>query len=294
MLRFKLVIALAVLFLVSGAAGATRYPLTIKDCRGKAITITREPKRIVSLAPNNTEILFALGLETQIVGVTKYCDYPAAAKKKPKVGDRTISTEKVISLKPDLVLAHGFLNAQSLRSLESHGMKVFAIDPKTIDQVAKDILTIGRLTNREKQAASVAGRISAAEALVKRKTANVKTKPKVLVAIQADPLWAAGPKTFVDEMIRLAGGANPAADAKPGFNQFSAEAAVWRNPDIIIGTTKGDKQVFTKGLWKDTKAARSGRVYEANPDLLVRPGPRLADGIIAMARWIQPNVFDKF
>jgi len=281
------------LLLMPGVAGAAKYPLTVRDCRGKAVAIPREPKRIISLAPSNTEILFALGLDSRIVGVTRYCDYPAAAKKKQKVGDRTISAEKVISLKPDLVLAHGTLNDDAFRSIESHGLKVVAIDPKTIGQVVKDILLVGKITNREERAARIAARISSAKALVKRKTARVKTKPKVLAAVQASPLWTAGPQTFVDEMIALAGGINLASDAKPGFNQFSVETAVWRNPDVIIGTTSGDKQVFTKGLWKDTRAARTGRVYEANADLLVRPGPRLADGILTIARLISPNVFGK-
>ena len=290
-MRRLLPILSAAFLLASGIADAAKYPMTIKDCRGKAITISREPKRIVSLAPSNTEILFALGLDSRIVGVTKYCNYPAAAKKKPKIGDRAISVETLISLKPDLVLAHGMLNEQAIHSVEDHGFTVVAFDPKTIDEVTRDILLIGRITNREKQAVQITKRISSAKALVKQKACDLKTKPKVLVAVQADPLWAAGPKTFIDEMIRLAGGVNAAADAKPGFNAFSAEAAVWRNPDVIIGTTNGDKQVFTRGLWKDTNAARSGRIYEADPDLLVRPGPRLADGILLIARMANPDAF---
>ena len=286
----KFIVYVLTILVTGSSLSAAKYPLTVKDCRGKAITIPHEPKRIVSLTPSNTEILFALGLDSRIVGVSKYCDYPAAAKKKPIVGDRTTSFEKVISLKPDLVLAHGKLNDQAIVGLESHKIRVFAVDPKSIGQVVKDILLIGRITNREKTASHIAGRISSAKALVKRKVLKVKSRPKVLVAVQADPLWAAGPKTLVDETIGFAGGTNLAVDAKPGFNQFSAEAAVWRNPDIIIGTTKGDKQVFTKGLWKNTKAAKTGRVYEINPDILL-PGPRLADGILAIARWIQPNVF---
>ena len=279
------------IMLLSGQAGASRYPLTIKDCRGKSIRIPSEPKRIISLAPGNTEILFALGLDARIVGVTRYCNYPKAAAKKTQVGDQTTSIEKVISLKPDLVLAHGMVNDQAIESLEAHGIRVMAIDPKTLDQVAADILLVGKATNREAQAKKAAGRITSAKTLLKQKTKGIKARPKVLVAVQADPLWAAGPKTFVDEMIALAGGVNVASDAKPGFNQFSAEAAVWRNPDVIVGTYKGDRQVFTRGLWKDSKAAKAGRVYEADPDLLVRAGPRLADGLMALARLIQPNVF---
>lgn len=285
MLKYLTKLLIPVL-LLSGHACATKYPLTIKDSRGKRITIPTEPKRIISLAPGNTEILFALGLDSRIVGVTRYCNYPKAAAKKAKIGDQTTSVETVISLKSDLVLAHGTVNAQAVKSLEAHGIRVMAIDPKTLDQVAADILLVGKVTNRESKARQVAGRISSAKSLLKQKTKGIKTRPKVLVAIQADPLWAAGPKTFVDEMITLAGGANLASDAKPGFNQFSAEAAVWRNPDVIIGTYKGDKQVFTRGLWRGTKAAKSGRVYEADPDILVRAGPRLADGLLYLANVI--------
>lgn len=290
MRRLLLILSVALL-LSSGIADAAKYPMTVKDCRGKAISISREPKRIVSLAPSNTEILFALGLDSRIVGVTKYCNYPAAAKNKTKIGDRTISVETLISVQPDLVVAHGTLNDHAIHAIEDHGFTVVAIDPKTIGEVTRDILLVGRITNREKQAAQIVKRISSAKALVKQKACNLKNKPKVLVAVQADPLWGAGPKTFVDEIISLAGGVNAAADAKPGFNAFSAEAAVWRNPDVIIGTTKGDKQVFTRGLWKDTNAARSGRIYEADPDLLVRPGPRLADGILLIARMANPDAF---
>ncbi len=287
----RIITLILALIILPGIAGATKYPLTVKDCRGKTITISREPKRIISLTPATTEILFALGLDSRIAGVTRYCNYPAQAQKKPKIGDRTVSIEKVISLKPDLVVAHSFLNDDGIKSIEAHGFTVVTFNPKTVGQAAADIVTIGRITNQEAQAKKVAGRISSAQALLRKKLAGVKGKPKMIVSVQADPLWAAGPKTFIDEIIRSAGAQNLASDAKPGFNQFSAEAAVWRNPDVIIGTYKGDKKVFTRGLWKDTKAARTGRVYEVNPDLLVRPGPRLADGLLLIARLAHPEIF---
>lgn len=285
-------IVLAVILLPC-IAGATKYPVAIKDCRGKTVKIAREPKRIVSIAPSNTEILFALGLDKQIIGVTKFCNYPAAAKKKTQVGDLTTSLEKVVSLKPDLVLAHGFLNDEAIRSLEKHKIVVAAFDPKTLDETMRDIKTIGLITNRETQAAKIVTNMKSTIALVKKKSAVIKTKPKVLVAVQGDPLWAAGPKTFIDEMIRLSGGTNLASDAKPGFNQFSTEAAVWRKPDIIIYTTAGDSKVFSRGLWAGTSAAKKKRVYAIDPDLLVRPGPRLTDGLKAIARLIHPDVFGK-
>jgi iron complex transport system substrate-binding protein len=287
------IVTLLLTLLLAQSALAAKYPLTIKDCRAKSITIKREPKRIISLTPSNTEILYALGLGKHIVGVTTWCDYPPAAKKVTKVGDFNTSVEKVIYLKPDLVLAHGTLNNRVIGAIEKHGIKVVALDPKTLDQVMSDIRLVGRITNREREAARAAGHISSTRAQVKGKVAGIKAKPKVLVAVQADPLWAAGPRTFIHEMVTLAGGINLAGDGKPGFSQFSAEAAAWRDPDIIIGTTEGDERVFSKGLWKATKASRTGRVYEIDPDILTRPGPRLADGILAVARLIHPDVFGK-
>lgn len=289
----RLTTILLALILLPCAAGATKYPVTVKDCRGKAIRIAQEPKRIISIAPSNTEILFALGLEKQVVGVTKFCSYPAAAKKKTQIGDLKTSTERVISLKPDLVLAHGFLNDDAVRALEKHKITVAAFDPKTLDEVMRDIKTIGLITNREKQASKIVAGMSSTVSLIKKKSAGIKTKPKVLVAVQGSPLWAAGPKTFVDEMICLAGGANLASDAKPGFNQFSTEAAVWRKPDVIIYTTSSDGKVFSTGLWAGTNAVKKKRVHAIDPDLLVRPGPRLTDGLKAVARLVHSDVFGK-
>lgn len=279
--------------LVSTAANATHYPLTIKDSRGMAVRINREPSRIVSTIPSNTEILFSLGLGSKIVGVGKWDDYPAEAKSKPKIGDRTISAEKILSLKPDIVFAHSQLNSDVIPSLERYGVKVIGIDPKTIDATVHDILLIGKATNREGSARSIAGRIRSAESSVRKRLGNCKSHPKVLVSVQGDPLWAAGPDTFIDQMIRIGGGVNVAAQAKPGFNQFSAEAAVYKRPDIIVAMTSADRNSLSRGIWRSTPAVRRHRIYQANPDILVRPGPRLANGILEMARIIHPELFRK-
>ena len=288
---YKAFILAIITLLAAAGAQAAKYPLKVTDCRGKQITIPAEPRRIISTAPSNTEILYALGLGDRIVGVTSWCDYPVEAKKKPKIGDRVISIEKIISLKPDIVIAHGFLNVQAIKSMESHGIKVIAVDPKTIAAVAKDILLIGRITNREIAARKIATRITDTKSKVKRKTARYKNRPKVLVAIQGDLLWASGPDTFVNEMVNLAAGINIIEDGKPGFNQVSTETAVYRNPDIIIVTTSSDMPIFKRGVWAHTKASRSGKIYLADPDIIVRPGPRLADGILQIARFIHPDVY---
>ena len=166
--KLLLLLITSVLIAIAASAYAVTYPLTVKDCRGRAVTIAREPAHIVSTVPSNTEILFALGLDSRIVGVGAWDDYPAQAKRKTKVGDRYISLEKVISLKPDVVVAHGRLNADIIPSLEKYGIPVIAIDPQTIEQVSRDILLIGKVTNRERQAQEVSAHIVETSALVKK------------------------------------------------------------------------------------------------------------------------------
>ena len=280
--RLSTAAAVVLVLLVSCAAWAG-YPMTVKDARGKNVTIKSKPVRIVSLAPSNTEILFAIGLKDRIVGVTSYCDYPAEAKKKPKIGDVTASSEAVVALKPDLVVAHAFLNDSAIPRLEKLGLTVFAVDPKTIAEVARDIRTIGKITARPKTAESVAEEMERVMAAV-RKSCAARAVHSVLVVIQANPLWAAGPKTFVDEMIHAANAKNTAYDARPGFVTFSKELAVSRNPDVIIVGVESEKDFFLKNpIWKNTKAVKNGRVYVVDPDTLVRPGPRLASGMRSLA-----------
>ncbi|HEY3297436.1 MAG TPA: ABC transporter substrate-binding protein [Armatimonadota bacterium] len=290
-LHLNAVLVLTVFLAVSTSAFATRYPLRVQDVRGKTVAIVREPTRIVSTVPSNTEILYALGLESHIAGVGSWDDYPPQVKKKPRVGDHAMSVERIIALRPDLVVAHATLNDSIIPSLEKYGIRVVAIDPETIQQVEQDILLLGKITNREKQSMVVSGKIASARQMVTKKISRIKSRPRVLFAVQSEPLWAAGPHTFIDEMIRMAGGVNVASSARSGFSPFSTEAAVYRHPEIIIGTDKGSRKIFTRGFWKNTPAAKSGRVYEASPDPLVRAGPRLAEGMMSLAKLVHPEAF---
>jgi len=199
------------------------------------------------------------------------------------VGDVKISVEKVASLKPDLILAHATINDDVIPRLERLGMTVFAVDPRTLDQVIRDIRTVGTITSRPKTAESVAKNMEAAVAAV-RSSRKGRSSKKVLAVIQANPLWAAGPRSFVDEMIEIAGAKNVAFDCRPGFNPFSKELALKRNPDVIIAGTADDVNYFLKSpLWRHTKAVKNKRVYVIDPDVLVRPGPRLAIGLRQLA-----------
>ena len=276
------VVCMAVLFGLSAPLHAA-YPMTVKDARGKSVTIKAKPVRIVSLTPSNTEILFAVGLNDRIVGVTRYCDYPAQAKKKAKVGDMTISAEAVAVLRPDLVLAHAKINDGVIPRLERLGMTVFAIDPKSLDKVISDIRTVGKITARPRTADSVAKRMESDIAAVKSSRSGKRSR-NVLVVIQANPLWCAGPKTFVDEMITIARGRNVAYDARPGFNTFSRELALKRNPDVVVVGIKDDADLFLKSpLWRHTNAVRHNRVHVIEGDFMVRAGPRLTIGLRRLA-----------
>lgn len=281
---FGMLLALLQVMLAPSCQAA--YPMRVKDARGKTVVIKAKPVRIVSLAPSNTEILFALGLGNRIVGVTKYCDYPAAAKKKPKIGDMTVSVESVAALKPDLVLAHAFVNDAAIPRLEKLGLTVFAIDPKSIEQVIRDIRTIGKITARPKTADSLAKKMEAVVASIGTARAK-KPSRKVLVVVQANPLWVAGPKTFVDEMISIVHAKNVAYDARPGFVTFSRELAISRNPDVIITGVPGDVAYFTKSPeWRTTNAVKNKRVQVIDSDLIARAGPRLAEGLKQLAKML--------
>lgn len=285
-MKIRLYTLLLALCVIASAAWAS-YPMRVKDVRGKEILIKAQPKRIVSITPSNTEILYALGLADRVVGVTRYCDYPKAAKSKTKVGDMTISPEAVVALKPDLVLAHGRLNVTAIPGLEKLGLTVFAIDPKNLAEVARDIRTVGKITGKPKAADTAAGKIESTIKSVKANRADKKS-PKVLVVIQSNPLWAAGPKTFVNEMLGIANAKNIALDARPGFVPFSKELAIFRNPDVIITGQAADIDFFNKSPeWRTTNAVKNKRIYVIDSDILFRAGPRLAEGIIELTKKLE-------
>ena len=280
----KILYPIALLFILTlSCAVQAGYPMKIRDARGKVIVIKSKPMRIVSITPSNTEILYALGLKDRVVGVTKYCNYPKEAQKKPKVGDMTISAEAVVALKPDLILAQAAMNSTTIPQLENLGLTVFAISQKSLGQVVSDIRTVGQITARPKIAETVARNIEKTITNVKANRAKKPTK-SVLMEVQANPLWAAGPKTFVDEMLHIANAKNIAFDARPGFVPFSQELAISRNPDIIIVGMKPDLDFFMKSPeWKNTKAVKNKHVYLIENDVMVRTGPRLVIGLKKLA-----------
>lgn len=275
----------------------TNQLMTITDATGKKITLTKQPKRIVSLIPSNTEILYKLGLGKQIVGVTDNDDYPADVKNKEKVGGFQLNIEKIISLKPDLVLAQSLISKDSIDQLRATGITVAVIkNPLSFEDVYQSIDTIGKLTGTEVNANKVIKSMKAKVQTVKatiQKHPDLKKK-KVWVEISAPPdIYTTGKGTFMNEIITDIGASN-AAGALEGYPKVSEEEAVKYNPDVIILTYGGAKdiqKVLNRSAWKDVSAIRNKQVYTIDTNLVSRPGPRIAEGVEQLAKIVYPSIF---
>jgi len=242
-------------------------------------------QRIVSLAPSITEILFALGLEPRIVGVTEVCDYPPAARRKPKVGDYQISPEKVVALKPDLVVAHEVLNARVIPVLKRLGLRVLHANPNRFEKLYAFIRAIGAATGTERAATQLVNAMRARVERVRRQLP--KRRPSAIFVISLEPLWAAGRDTFADEMMTLAGARNALAAAFSGFKTVSLETVLGGAPEVILLAGPKADAVLGHPRWQRTPAAKNRRVYELNPDWVLRESPRSVNGLEQIAECVR-------
>lgn len=271
------------------------YPMTVTDPAGRQVTIKAEPKAIVSLAPSITEILYALGLEDKVAGVTEFCNYPPEAQTKPKVGGfADVSIEKLLALNPDLVLVSSIHIAQVLPELEKLGLTAVVIDAHDLPQVLDSILLVGKMTGKEKEAkALVAEMQKRMDAVVK--AVEGKKKPKVFWELSSD-LWTVGPGSFVHDIIVRAGGEN-IATGQP-YLQLTSEAVISADPEVIIladhpyGETA--ETVAKRPGWNKITAVKEGRIIELTQeqtDIVSRPGPRVIDALELIAKILHPDAF---
>lgn len=276
------------------------FPLTVVDDLDREVTIEKMPQRIISLAPSNTEILFALGLGDKVVGVTQYCDYPEAAKSKPRVaGYSTPALEKVVSLEPDLILADAIHEKTVLLALEKQGLTVIVLAAKSLDTVLEDITLVGRIMGKSKAAARLVDGLSDRIEAVTAKTRGLalKERPRVLHVIWHDPIWTMGADTFIDDLIQKAGGVNIFADEFKKSRVVSMEAVVDRNPQVILVSGMGTTQnLIYNSIKGDPRLDRveaivNGRIYRLDGDLVERAGPRIVDGLEQVAKLIHPEIF---
>jgi len=244
-------------------------------------------QRIISLAPATTEILFSLGLTEEIVGVSTFCNYPPAAMNKEKIG--TFSQpdmEKILFLKPDIIFAAGLEQAVIVEKLRQLGLEVYVSDPSSMAELFQSISDIGALTHREEEARRLIDTMKSRIETIKRYVRHIPQdrRPKVFIEVWHSPLISVGRASFVDELISLAGGINIASDSPRAYSYFSPEQVIGRNPDyIILGHRSEDADldaVKNRLGWNGLAAVRNNCVYnDINPDLFLRPGPRLVDGL---------------
>jgi iron complex transport system substrate-binding protein len=269
---------------------------TFVDDAGRKHYFAKAPQRVVSLAPSITEMLFALGLDEQIVGVTNFCNYPAAAELKPKIGYTRPSLEALLALKPDMVAAPSeFLRADVLAKLDELKVPVFIFQPKTLEEVLVHIHVLGRIFDRSSAADAVTGRMR--ERLGQMARQLEATPPiRVLYVLSSQPLLTVGPDSYIHQMIGLAHGSNIAAGAPGAYPRLSMETVLDANPEVLIfpgGSTESvpESERQTWSRWTALSAVQHERLHVVSADALNRPGPRVVDGLEQLARAIHPEAF---
>jgi iron complex transport system substrate-binding protein len=275
--------------------------ISVVDDADRTVEVVRNPQRLISLAPSNTEILFALGLGDKVVGVTDFCDYPEEAKAVEKVGGIEHNLEKIVALNPDLVLAIGGSPAQVEKAIEMEklDLTVLILDPGDIESIMADIELIGKATGAEKAASELVTDLRSRFNDITAKARGAGSSPKVFFELDAtDPSkpYTPGPGSFIDALISLTGGSNIAAGAKMQWAQLSTEEIIAQDPEVIIlgdanyGVTV--EMVKERPGWSVITAVKNGDIYPIDDILVSRPGPRIIDGLEALARIIHPELFE--
>ena len=278
----------------SPSASTAAGPIAVTDSAGNTVTLQQPATRIVSLAPANTEIAFAVGAGSKMVAGTTYDDYPAAAKSLPKAGDfSNPSVEKIASFNPDLVLITGGVQAPLRAKLVKLGMNVYVIDPTTYAGVMTDIANVGKLAGTSTQAQKVVASMKQAQADVQAKVGSLATK-STFIEIYSKPLMTAGTGTFISDMVGMAGGTNLGDSAGAGFPNFSSEVLLKDDPAVYIadsGSMSKPGDLSTRPGFSSLTAVKDGHVYVIEDSLIARPGPRLALGLEQLAKMIHPEAY---
>lgn len=260
---------------------------TIIDELGRTVHIPTRAERIISLAPSVTEILFALGAGDRVAGVTSYCDYPPEARLKENIGDTLKpSVERIVALKADLVIVSTASQVEAfVQRLQELGIPVYVSNPRSLDGVLESIDKLGELIGAVDNARQLTARLRSRISSIETR-ASAPARPSVLVILGTEPLITAGAASFINDLINRAGGRSISADVSGDYPQYSLETAVAKQPQVIFLQAGGS--VLPERL-KETPAALAGRVYRLDDDLLLRPGPRVVDGLEQMAARIHPD-----
>ena len=303
----RLVAALQILALAFGAAlffscsrpqsnsQTTTTTREVTDEAGRRVTLPTKIDRIVSLAPNLTEIVYAVGAGDRLVGRTSYCDYPPQAKTVTEVGDTLHpSVERIIALKPQVVLVSTASQLENFtRQLDEQKIAVYVTNPQSLDQVFDAIEELGQLFGTADVTARLLSELRRRATAVEIAIAPLKPV-RVFYQVSDQPLYTIGRDAYLTDLVKRAGGISVTADVPTAFPRFSDEAALASKPDAIIlptGGSMGNANSTVAPALKTSPAAVNNRVYKINDDLLSRPGPRLVDGLEQMAKALHPEKF---
>jgi iron complex transport system substrate-binding protein len=306
-MRSRFVTLLAVLLLTIAACGgavpaapspsvtASPFPAALTDFQNRSVTVPARPERLVSIGPSITAFLFALGAGPRVVGVDDFSDEPAEAATREHVGGIKVNFEKVVALRPDLVLSVKFSDG-TIEKLQSASLNVLVVDPQSVSDVAKTATLLGKAVGADGEA--LAGSIQQRVDAVKAKTAKVATRPRIYHEIDAsDPakIFTVGPGSYINDLIDIAGGINIAARAPSAYPQLSAEEILRSDPEIIVlaadaySSKPGD--VAARQGWSIIAAVKNNRIFTIDPNLINRPGPRVGEAAETYAKLVHPELF---
>ncbi|HHY59287.1 MAG TPA: cobalamin-binding protein [Clostridia bacterium] len=276
-------------------AGDDNFPVTFVDSLGREVTVGQQPAKVVSLSPAITEILFAIGAGDKIAGVTDYCEYPPEALAKPKVGGfEDPNMELIIELDPDLIFVAAGIQEEFVQQFHNLGMAVVVLDAETVEEVLHNIQLAGLALGQVEEAGELVAQLAARINAVKETVAKAAHQPTVFFEVWDDPLMTAGPGSFIDDLIRLAGGRNIASDAAKRYAEFSLEVLLERDPEVYLiqDHAHQPEDVMARAGYEGLSAVRNGRVAAVKDDWVTLPGPRIVDGLEAMAKILHPDLFE--
>ncbi|MBS4200732.1 ABC transporter substrate-binding protein [Bacillus sp. FJAT-49732] len=279
------------------------FPVTIKDASDTDVVIEKKPEKIISLIPSNTEIVYALGEGDAVVGVSELDNYPEEAASKEKVAGMELNVEKILSLNPDLVLAHGStanMWEAGLKQLKDSGVTVLVVnDAQSFDAVYSSIEMVGKATGKTAEAEKLIQDMKSKLDDIQKQAATISEEDQKTVFVEVSPapdIYTTGKNTFMNEMLEVIHAKNAVSDQE-GWVPINEEAVVQMNPDTIITTVgfvdNAVDQIKERTAWKDITAVKENQVYLVNEDLVSRSGPRIVEGVEELAKAIYPDVFGK-
>jgi len=292
-LTWLLPLALCLGLPISAAAGA------VVDQLGRRVNVPDDPGRVISMAPSITEIIYALKEENRLKGVTRYSDFPTAAKKLPRIGSYVrLDIERILALNPDLCIATKDGNPKAIVDrLTSLDIPVYVVNPHDLNSILETILEIGAILNADHRAKALIGDLSRRIRRVENRAAQSDYRPRVFFQIGISPIISAGRGTFIHQLIDTAGGVNLAAGSK-AYPRFSTEQVLALEPEVLIITSMARQAVFEQvrdewRRWPDIPAVRDERIFLVNSDLFDRPSPRLVSGLELLIRLIHPELVEQ-